>query len=514
VNTLKANLALSALVAAIGISAPIALSFVLQSMLVITPLQAFAAGAALCSTSLGTTFTVLGTTGLIESRLGVVLTSAAMIDDVAGLIMIQVISNLGTNPSFDWTTVVRPIGVSIAFAVAVPLGCVYVAKPLVVWTASMLRHTTAETYKKLLDSRFALFVSHTLVLIALVAGSSYAGTSNLFAAYLAGASISWLSESDQLSESQSSTEGHQEASIAQSTASADLKTPTSSKNVDGQVPVETTTSSIRQRPEGSDPATQAGKATTQAKSNAITAVQQHTNAENKSSSQEIFERYCTPALNTILKPFFFASIGFSIPVTQMFRRQIIWRGFVFAVLMTLAKMLCGSCLVRFKSPNLDLSVLKTRFTLTLSRCFPFPLTRTAVTDEAQSSTPSTDLQEPSLQESARNDRARNVRSRLPKPQSLYPAAILGSAMVARGEIGFLISSVAQSTGVFSGGAQASGTDLFLVVTWAIIICTVLGPVTLGLLVRRVKRLQEIERDRKTGKEDPLGIWGIVPSTNS
>ena len=34
-------------------------------------------------------------------------------------------------------------------------------------------------------------------------------------------------------------------------------------------------------------------------------------------------------------------------------------------------------------------------------------------------------------------------------QDLYPSAILGSAMVARGEIGFLISSIAESEGIFS-----------------------------------------------------------------
>lgn len=49
-----------------------------------TPLQAFAAGAALCSTSLGTTFTVMQTSGLSATRMGVVLTSAAMMDDVVG----------------------------------------------------------------------------------------------------------------------------------------------------------------------------------------------------------------------------------------------------------------------------------------------------------------------------------------------------------------------------------------------------------------------------------------------
>ena len=47
-------------------------------------MQAFAAGASLCSTSLGTTFSVMQASGLSTTRTGVVLTSAAMMDDVVG----------------------------------------------------------------------------------------------------------------------------------------------------------------------------------------------------------------------------------------------------------------------------------------------------------------------------------------------------------------------------------------------------------------------------------------------
>lgn len=38
---------------------------------------------------------------------------------------------------------------------------------------------------------------------------------------------------------------------------------------------------------------------------------------------------------------------------------------------------------------------------------------------------------------------------LPNPLSLYPASILSSAMISRGEIGFLIASLAESKGTFN-----------------------------------------------------------------
>src|SRR5690606_22552511 len=146
-----------------------------------TPLQAFAAGAALCPTSLGTTFTLLSTSGLAESRLGSVLSTAAMMDDVVGLVMVQVISNLGsTSGSLDPLLVVRPILVSLAFAVLVPLLCRYAVRPF----RRAARGTGfAQLVGQLFANRRARFLLHSLFLFGLVAAASYSGTSVLFTAY-------------------------------------------------------------------------------------------------------------------------------------------------------------------------------------------------------------------------------------------------------------------------------------------------------------------------------------------
>jgi hypothetical protein len=93
-----------------------------------------------------------------------------------------------------------------------------------------------------------------------------------------------------------------------------------------------------------------------------------------------------------------------------------------------------------------------------------------------------------------------------KPISLYPASILGLAMVARGEIGFLISSLAESNGIFAS-TTSDNDEIFLIVTWAIVLCTVIGPVGVGLLVRRVKRLEK-EKEGSGGGRDVLGVWGV------
>jgi hypothetical protein len=101
----------------------------------------------------------------------------------------------------------------------------------------------------------------------------------------------------------------------------------------------------------------------------------------------------------------------------------------------------------------------------------------------------------------------------PRPKSVYPASILGCAMIARGEIGFLISALAAANGIFNAEDKATGTttaesELYLIVTWGILLCTVVGPVALGFVVRRVRRLQQQATGPDGGKEDPLGTWAI------
>ena len=498
-KTLKANLFLSATVALIGISVPIASSFILQSLLDITRLQAFAAGAALCSTSLGTTFTVLTTSGLTESRLGVVLTSAAMMDDVVGLVMVQVISTLGGDSSTNAVTVVRPILVSIAFVVILPPICLWVVRPLAVFCFRADFAKNAPGLHSMLSKPAAAFALRTAILLALVTGSRYAGTSNLFAAYLAGVCIVWW---DGLWGSPNKKQHEQQCApvIQDAPRSIDDGTPHVSLAQDvGQTAHQATSATLDV--EQIDTTTLTGLA--------------------------IYERYYNPAVQTVLKPFFFASIGFSIPITKMFTGGVVWRGFVYSALMAIGKFVCGLCLVRFSGgPSIMQTVRKavpSWFMYGQRNPTKGSAQREEKNQQASDSASATQGGGAGTQSGtiagqsgtcrstiAAQANISRKRSRLPKPRSLYPAAILGSAMVARGEIGFLISSVAESNSVYSAGTDSGDSELFLVVTWAILICTFLGPVTVGLLVRRVRRLQKMERSRKTGREDPLSIWGVVP----
>ena len=63
-----------------------------------------------------------------------------------------------------------------------------------------------------------------------------------------------------------------------------------------------------------------------------------------------------------------------------------------------------------------------------------------------------------------------------KFKGVYPALIVGWGMVSRGEIGFLIANIAFSTNILSKSA-------FIITIWAIVLNTILGPITVGLIVK-------------------------------
>ena len=115
-----------------------------------------------------------------------------MLDDVVGLTMVQVIPNLGRSGSpFRSIIVIRPVLVSIGLVLVILLLACYLIKPLTVWLDSKRQESPLGIAQRILSRRETILLFHTAILIALVISATYAGTSNLFAAYLAGVSISW-----------------------------------------------------------------------------------------------------------------------------------------------------------------------------------------------------------------------------------------------------------------------------------------------------------------------------------
>ncbi|KAI1777186.1 Sodium/hydrogen exchanger [Hypoxylon cercidicola] len=545
VASVRRNLALSAAVALTGVAAPVALSFalLLGPLANATRVQCFAAAAALCSTSLGTTFAVLSASGLADTRLGSVLGTAAMMDDVVGLVMVQIVASLGGNGDVDIdvaNVVVRPVLVSVAFAVAVPLACRLVLRPLRCWVKSRGLMTKAggkdpESEKLwwqrlgFLDEMHIAFVAQTALLITLVVGASYAGASALLAAYLAGIVVGWWRDSH----------GHDVKPVTENRSLDDPSSAALSHEAQGDKSNGSSTAvgqDVRDN-DYSDPSPSRQTATRPE-------VQQQQQPEHP--NPDVYGIFYSEAVTRILKPCFFASIGFSIPISDMFSGDVVWRGIIYSILMAIGKILCGLWLVRFPVSMSGLagsigSFVSSRYYALFSRFRRLRKSRpsppsprneavelvqqpastttpqaTGMDDETRPTNPR--VREPSQEEQqpaphpGNNDSQPTTPTTPAKPLSLYPAAIVSSAMVARGEIGFLISAVAESKGVFrrpSDAPDVAASGLFLIVTWAIVLCTVVGPISVGLLVRRVKKLEgraASKADR--GTRDVLGVWGV------
>ncbi|KAE8397845.1 putative Na+/H+ antiporter [Aspergillus pseudonomiae] len=493
--SLKANLLLSLAVAITGIGAPMGLSFILTELVAATPLQAFSAGAALSATSLGTTFTILSTTDLIKTRLGTVTTGAAMLDDVVGLVLVQIITNLGgSSESFSAVTVVRPVFVSIGFGVGVLLLCRLGIRPSL---RLLLAHK--HRFPAFTGSVQFYFLVCTCLLVGMVAGATYAGTSSLFAAYLAGVMTSWMD--DFLKENSGAVDA--------CNATTEPDTENTSQE-EGSTPQEKDSNHHDQ-----------------------TSRQQTPSAKHETPTGNlVYEKYYHEPVTRILVPLFFASIGFAIPITEMFNGKIVWRGVVYAILMTLGKLITGLWLVRFSSRPVSsvLRVLKKPF----SRVVLFCASPRAGSKKGKEGNPETTQQdspnlqdqshdqpspthlatqaheavddEPQTQPQQANPNTQSTSSLPPKPKSLYPASILGLAMVSRGEVGYLIASLAESKGIFGTSSSGGSSETYLVIVWAISLCTLFGPIFVGTLVKRVKTLQKMRVDQ--GGEDPLGVWGI------
>jgi Kef-type K+ transport system membrane component KefB len=211
---LRKSAYMSISIATVGLLMPIAFSFILLALpfntnagkAYPTPLAAFSAGASLCSTSLGTTFAILSSANLQRTRVGVVLVGAAMMDDVVGLVMVNIVTTLDSGSTGGWG-IARPIVSSFGLLLVV-LGLIaLVLRPLLAWlvaspdggqraltsrisSASSLWKTSTNLLRRIPNCNLLL---STLVLIALVTVASFIDASVLFAAFIAGGVVNYIS---------------------------------------------------------------------------------------------------------------------------------------------------------------------------------------------------------------------------------------------------------------------------------------------------------------------------------
>lgn len=207
--------------------------------------------------------------------------------------------------------------------------------------------------------------------------------------------------------------------------------------------------------------------------------------------KHLFEEIFDPLLKRYFASIFFASIGYSIPFLDLFTAKRFWQGLVYSVFMLIGKLLVGIWI-----PIRDCVVKK----------------RVKVEDEEN-----------------KKSKTKYTFSK-PNKESWIAGLILGSAMLARGEIGVLILQVSLTTSQSNSGSSNAisvmDNETYLIGIWAVAWNTIIGPVAFGQLVKffgqsiidsqwgNTLRLRLEEEDEKNRRDGDANVDANANAQNS
>ncbi|PWN39134.1 hypothetical protein IE81DRAFT_350430 [Ceraceosorus guamensis] len=388
------------------------------------------------------------TSQLGNSRIVSILVSAALLDDVIGLVLASVVTSLGhaesaeAAPSTSRWPLARPVVASFALILVTVIVCRLVACVALLLARRSKRSRSevqaTRTHRILLNfvKTHASSISSLLLIACIcsfVAIAHVSGSTMLLGAFCAGASTTWL---------------HSRLVEIRRTVAEEHVTINS-----------TVTASL---PNQLEP----GKAW--AKLEEITAY--------------------------ILVPFFFSSIGMAIPVRQLFTPSVVWKGWVYACVMAFAKVLPGLWIL-----------LAQRLEGALSRRVEAPnhVTRTSppqatfrpgaerLGEASDSIALDVELRAASQDFTAR---ASVVPSDGAVRSAWRPALLLGLCLVSRGEVGFIIINLAREAGILPASSP-QGNDAFNIGIWAIVLNTLFGPLAVGFFLKSKMTTKANDRTR-------------------
>jgi Kef-type K+ transport system membrane component KefB len=121
----------SIMVAAAGVALPFAGGFAFCEMLALPKTTSIFIGAALTATSIGITARILSDLGKMKTKEARIILGAAVFDDIIGLIILSVVSDLALTGVVSWMKITwTTISAVVFFALAIVIG-ILLAKPLV-----------------------------------------------------------------------------------------------------------------------------------------------------------------------------------------------------------------------------------------------------------------------------------------------------------------------------------------------------------------------------------------------
>ena len=176
-------------VAVVGVALPFVGGWIVSSAFGVDPLPALFVGASLTATSVGITARVFTGLQALGTRAAKIVLGAAVVDDVVGLVILTVMTGVAVTGVLSVTSVLRAIGLAIAFLIV----ATYVGVKVV---------------PRLFDAIYAraradgILVALTLIFVLLVAtGADAAGLAPAVGAFVAGLALGPYRRSDAIESS-------------------------------------------------------------------------------------------------------------------------------------------------------------------------------------------------------------------------------------------------------------------------------------------------------------------------
>jgi len=168
------------LVAVMGVVVPLLGGWGLMRAFGENNIQALFVGTAMVATSVGITARVLGSMGLLDAPTARIILGAAVIDDILGLLVLAVVSNMAKG-AVDYLQLLKTATLSIGFTVFVAL----VAAPFITRVAPRIhRLRTGDSF----------FLFGLLLCLGLSVAASFIGVAAIIGAFLAGMALAEATE--------------------------------------------------------------------------------------------------------------------------------------------------------------------------------------------------------------------------------------------------------------------------------------------------------------------------------
>jgi Kef-type K+ transport system membrane component KefB len=171
------------MVAVLGVAFPFIAGYLIAFFWDGSFVEAMFVGAALVATSVGITARVLGAMGLLDRETSRIILGAAVIDDILGLIILSVVSSIGTT-GVDVIALLKTAGLAIVFTVIVGL------------FGSKLMNRLAPKIEELYLSK-PFFNIGLILCLGLSLASLYFGVAAIIGAFLAGMALSEATNGNQ-----------------------------------------------------------------------------------------------------------------------------------------------------------------------------------------------------------------------------------------------------------------------------------------------------------------------------